>query len=104
MNEQLIFQGNKEFRPPLFLLAPLHQGEHHIRNHSLQFHKFPTKHIDNKNGQENQEQDIQDHFHKKRRLFSRVDYIAGKNVRDSNGKFKCGLRIDMDLDAVFDFA
>ena len=56
------------------------------------------------NGQGNQEQDIQDQFHKKRHLFSRVDYIAGKNVRDSNGKFKCGLRIDMDLDADFDFA
>ena len=32
------------------------------------------------------------------------DYIAGKNVRDSHGKFKCGLRIDMDLDTDLDFA
>ena len=56
------------------------------------------------NGQGNQEQDIQDQFHKNRRLFSRVDYIAGKNVRDSHGKFKCGLRIDMDLDDDLDFA
>ena len=61
----------------------------------------------NMNGhQENPEESLQDQMHGKnhRRLFSRVDYIAGENVRDSNGKFKCGLRVDEDLNGDVDFA
>ena len=52
------------------------------------------------------EENQQDQIHGKnhRRLFSRVDYIAGENVRDSNGKFKCGLRVDEDFNGDVDFA
>ena len=39
--------------------------------------------------QENPGKNLEDENHKKhRRLFSRVDYIAGGNVRDRHGKFK----------------
>ena len=42
--------------------------------------------------QENPGENLEDENHKKhRRLFSRVDYIAGGNVRDRHGKFKYGL-------------
>jgi len=34
---------------------------------------------------------LQEQFQEKRRLFSRGDFITGGNVRDSNGKFTCGL-------------
>ena len=56
--------------------------------------------------QENLEENLQDQMHGKnhRRLFSRVDYIAGENARDSNGKFKCGLRVDEDFNGDVDFA
>ena len=56
--------------------------------------------------QGNPEENQQDQIHGKnhRCLFSRVDYIAGENVRDSNGKFKCGLRVDEDIDGDVDFA
>ena len=59
------------------------------------------------NGQGNPEQNLQeDQFQREKhhRLFSRVDYIAGEHVRDSNGKFKCGLRVDEDLNGDVDFA
>ena len=48
----------------------------------------------------------QDQIHEKNqhRLFSRVDYIAGENVKDLNGKFKCGLRVDEDFNGDVDFA
>ena len=49
-----------------------------------------------------QEEQVQRKKHK--RLFSRVDYIAGENVRDSAGKFKCGLWVDEDLNGEVDFA
>ena len=63
-------------------------------------------HVNNMNGQQgNPEENLQDQFHKNHRnLFSRVDYIAGENVRDSNGKFKCGLRVDEDFNGDIDFA
>ena len=56
------------------------------------------------NGQENQEKNLQDQFQRKkhRNLFSRVDYIDGEHVRDSDGKFKCGLRVDLDLNGDVD--
>ena len=45
--------------------------------------------------QENPGKNLEDENHKKhRRLFSRVDYIAGGNVRDRHGKFKYGLWVD----------
>ena len=45
--------------------------------------------------QENRGKNLEDENHKKhRRLFSRVDYIAGGNVRDRHGKFKYGLWVD----------
>ena len=52
------------------------------------------------------EEKVQDQMHgkKHRHLFSRVDYIAGENARDSNGKFKCGLRVDEDFNGDIDFA
>ena len=56
------------------------------------------------NGQGNQEKNLQDQFPRKkhRSLFSRVDYIDGEHVRDSDGKFKCGLRVDLDLNGDVD--
>ena len=52
------------------------------------------------------EENQQDQIHGKnhRRLFSRVDYIAGENVRDSSGNFKCGLKVDEDFNGDVDFA
>ena len=56
--------------------------------------------------QGNPAENQQDQIHGKNRhhLFSRVDYIAGENVRDLNGKFKCGLRVDEDFNGDVDFA
>ena len=77
----------------------------HQENH-FRFLKTISKGIFKKmQRQENHKKNLEDENHKKhRRLFSRVDYIAGENMRDSNGKFKCGLRVDEDFNGDIDFA
>jgi len=66
-------------------------------------HSFYSNLFTNKGNPAKNQQD-QIHGKNRHHLFSRVDYIAGENVRDLNGKFKCGLRVDEDFNGDVDFA